>query len=37
MDAEADMNYGGGKKMQQLKCLKINSIIISYVIIIHTT
>lgn len=37
MDAEADINYGGGKKMQQLKCLKINSIIISYVIIIHTT
>lgn len=37
MDAEANTNYGGGKNMQQLKSLKINSIIICYVLTIHTT
>lgn len=37
MDAEAGTNYGGGKNRQQLKCLKINSIIICYVLTTHTT
>ena len=37
MDAEAYINYGGEKNMQQLKCLKINSIIICYVLTIHAT
>lgn len=37
MDADASINYGWEKNVQQLKCLKINSIIICYVLTIHTT
>lgn len=37
MVAEAYINYGGEKNMQQLNCLKINSIIICYVLTIHAT
>lgn len=37
MDAGADISYGGGKKMQQLKRLKISRITIFNIPAIHTT